>query len=681
MRITSRLILVLCLVLPLAISPWAFDDAYYLKETLLLVVGGTLLIRGAIGLWRGRFEGAVLPLPVVLFLVFAVASVWRVTNMWLFAFRLALLLSGLALFVVVSVSNRIAARRAQFLKALSLSALIATCFGFLQQLGLDPFLAPDPRFVSTFGNPQLYAEFVAPLLPAFLCLVLVAQEDRSKAGATAGIVIACMGLLWSRARGPALAGAAAMLFLVWVMSRTYPGLLWDRRKRIAICAGVLSVAAAVALLTGNLVVWKPWAVVAMPQRSRAAAIVPMKPARVGDLGVDFRLAVYRDTLGMIRESPLTGVGLGNFRIAYGRFAKAFWSSFPETGNEVVPVGHVHDDFLEVAAELGLPASVAFVWLILGFVRAGVVTARHVPLGEGWPKLAAAAGLIGLGLNSLYNFGFYDPATSLEFWVFAGMSVQPAAEGCLTVFQQSPWRIGNGPWRYWVAGFMGCVGLWAAWLGFSSELSDIFLDRGLADYYSARYAEAVETLRRAARLEVGRTEAKVMLAHAYLEQGKARQAMEVVREAQGLEPNNPQLFYLRGVVFARLGRLRESRQDQERALALYPLFALPRVAMGELAEQQGDLSGARAAYEEALRINPKRSDARDGLALLAVRAGNLDEAIRLWEEGARLEPGDAMTAHNLAVGYSRKGDSASAAYWQARAAALGAGAGRQQSQRP
>jgi Flp pilus assembly protein TadD len=158
-------------------------------------------------------------------------------------------------------------------------------------------------------------------------------------------------------------------------------------------------------------------------------------------------------------------------------------------------------------------------------------------------------------------------------------------------------------------------------------------------------------------------------------------LEVVRGAQDLEPNNPQLFYLRGVVLARLGRLRESRQDQERALALYPLFALPHVAMGGLAEQQGDLSTARAAYEEALYINPRRADARDGLALLAVKAGNLDEAIQLWEEGASLDPADATTAHNLAVGYTHKGDSARAAFWRAREAALAAGAARQRSRNP
>ena len=388
MDIPSRIILLLCLFLPLAISPWAFDDAYYLKEALLLGVGGMILFRGAIGLWLGRAEGVVLPLPVVLLLAFVLASVWQVTNMWLFAFRLALLVSGLVLFVIVARSNSIPARGARFLKALCLSAFIATCYGFVQQLGLDPFLAPDTRFVSTFGNPQLYAEFVAPLLPAFFCLVLMARKTRSIAMATAGIVVVSLGLFWSQARGPGFAGVAALVFLLWGLFRTYPGLLRERGRRACICAAALGVAAGLVVITGRLAVWKPWSTTAPSNVSRSAGgVAPARPTKMGDLGVDFRLAVFRDTLSMIRDRPLTGFGLGNFRIAFGRFAKAFGESFPERENEVVPVGHVHNDFLEVAAELGLPAAAVFVWMLLAFVRAGVANPGPGFSDEGWPKLA------------------------------------------------------------------------------------------------------------------------------------------------------------------------------------------------------------------------------------------------------------------------------------------------------
>ncbi len=680
MAMPSRAVGVLCLLLPLAISPWAFDDAYCLKEMLFLLVGGGVLFGGAIALWRGQAGRTVLPPSLLVFLILAIASAWQVTNAWLFLFRSALILAGVAVFVAVSQSSNRA--RAGLLKALCVSATLATGYGFVQQMGLDPFLAPDPRFISTFGNPHLYAEFVAPLLPALLCLVLVAETTQSLALAMTGFTVVSAGLLWSSGRGPILAGLAALVFLLWALRRESSSLVLQRRARLWTCVGILASVMSLMVLTGKLAARKPSVQPPAPRSGGTlAAVTPANPVRIGDLGVDFRLAVYRDTFSMIRERPLTGFGLGNFWVAYPRFAKVLGASFPEMNNEVVPVGHVHNDLLEVAAELGLPAAFVFVWMFLAFVRAGVNAARGSMQEEAWPSLAAGSGLVALGVNGLFAFGFYDPATSLEFWVFAGIAVASGQFALRTPFGAGLPRLPRALWRGWFAPLIGCVGLGAVWLGISSELSDIFLDRGLARFYSGRYAEAVSPLGTAARLEVGRTVAKMMLAQVHMELGDWARSLDVIRGAQGLEPNNPQLYYLRGVVQSRLGRLQEAQRDQEQALSLYPLYSLPRAALGEVAERRGDFPRAREEYESALRINQRRANARDGLALLAVKEGNLDEAIRLWEEGVRVDPEDVTFAHNLGIAYARKGDPARAAFWQAKAAALRAGAKGQPSLRP
>jgi len=419
----SHAILILCLLLPLAISPWAFDDAYYLKETFLLLAGGGLLFGEAMALWRGYTKWVSLPAPLLLFLAFGLASVWQVTNVWAFTFRLALLLAGVAVFIAAARS----ASPSDLLTALGIAGATATGYGVIQRLGLDPILAPDARFIATFGNPQLYAEFVAPLLPAALCLALVVRGRRSTATAAAGLGFLFTGLLWARVRGPALAAIIALGFLLWALARSCPGLIQHRRKRLLACAGILAGVAILMALTGNIVVWKTWAPPARPDSSRsAAAVTPGRPASTGDLGADFRLAVYRDTLAMIREKPLTGFGLGNFRIGYPAFGKSLGSAHPEMGTEVTPVGHVHNDVLEVAAELGLPGAVVFLWMFLCFIWAGLKAAQALRPEEAWPRLAAGAGLVALAVNSLFAFGFYDPAAGLELWVFAGIAMAPVA---------------------------------------------------------------------------------------------------------------------------------------------------------------------------------------------------------------------------------------------------------------
>jgi tetratricopeptide (TPR) repeat protein len=665
----SRAVFILCLLLPLAISPWGFDDAYYLKEALLLLVGAGLLFGEAVALWRGRGETVAFPAPLLLLLALAIASVWQVANGWAFAFRLALLLAGTAVYVAVARSAGAPGRPAGYLGALCLSAAVATGYGIIQRLGLDPFLAPDSRFVATFGNPHLYAEFIAPLLPAALCLALAGRGARWAAAALAGLGFLAAGLLWARGRGPILGAAASLAFLLWALRRIAPELLRARRRRLWASAGVLAGVAGPMVFGGNVAAWKPWNPPPAPHPSRgAAAIVPARPAQVGDAGVDFRLAVYRDTLTMVRERPFTGFGLGNFRIAYRAHGKTTAATYPE----VYPVGHVHNDLLEVAAELGLPAAAVFAWMFLRFIRASVTRARGTPPEGAWPRAAAGAGLVALGINSLFAFGFYDPATALELWVFAGIAMATEAGAIASWTPGVAWQGAHMMWRRGAAVLLGGIAVGVAWLGLSSEIADILLMRGLARYYTGRLAEAVAPLETAASLEVGRTEAMVMLAQTHLDLGAPGRALTVIRAAQGLEPHNPQLRYLGGVALAHLGQLEEGRRAQQEALALYPSFSLPHLALGEAAERRGDGAGARAEYEWALRINPARAEARDALALLAVKGGNLDEAIWLWEEGARLDPADATTAHNLAVAYGRKGDTERAAAWQTKAARLGAG---------
>jgi tetratricopeptide (TPR) repeat protein len=661
----SRAVFILCLLLPLAISPWGFDDAYYLKEALLLLVGAGLLFGEAVALWRGRAEPIAFPIPLLLLLALAIASVWQAANCWAFAFRLALLLSGIAVFVAVARSAGVPGRPAGYFAALCLSAAVATGYGVIQRLGLDPFLAPDPRFVATFGNPHLYAEFVAPLVPVVLCLALVAQGGRRNAIFTAGLAFPFAGLLWARARGPAIAAVAGLGFVLWALRRTCPELLEAGRRRAWTCGGVLAGIAVLMALGGNIALRKPSSPQTAPRASRAAAVVaPDTPTRSADVGVSFRLVVYRDTLAMVRERPLTGFGLGNFRISYPRFARGFGATIPE----VNPVGHVHNDVLEVAAELGLPAAAVFTWMLLAFIRSSLMRPGGAPPEDAWPRIAAGAGLLALGINSLFAFGFYDPATSLELWVFAGIS-------------RAPWpglsvrARGHGlpPFppalRRAVGVLLAGLGLGLAGLGVSSEIADVFLMRGLERFYTGRYADALAPLEAAARLEVGRTEAMIMAAQTHMEMRRPDRGLAVVQAALGLEPSNPQLHYLRGVALAGMGRFEEGRRSQETALAIYPLYSLPHVALGELAERRGQDVRARAEYEAALRINPRRAEARDALALLAVKAGDLDEAIRLWEEGAHVDPEDATTAHNLSVAYTKKGDTARAAAWQTRAAAL------------
>jgi O-antigen ligase len=114
-----------------------------------------------------------------------------------------------------------------------------------------------------------------------------------------------------------------------------------------------------------------------------------------------------DTMRVIEDAPLAGVGIGGQARASRRLA----GSDRPTPNFVS-----HTTPLTVAAELGIVGLALYVWLLVGGVRLiAAVHRRHEALG-----LALMASFLGLFVHALFYSGFLeDPITWLVLAIGAG----------------------------------------------------------------------------------------------------------------------------------------------------------------------------------------------------------------------------------------------------------------------
>ena len=119
-----------------------------------------------------------------------------------------------------------------------------------------------------------------------------------------------------------------------------------------------------------------------------------------------RVSIWRDTLHLIRAHPLLGTGLGTFATSYTSVQTAFLSLL---------VDHAHNDYLEFAAELGIPGAMLLfgavfwtLWLMLKHSR----RAR-----EGLDK-SICTGCFGsitaVLVHSVADFNLHIPANALVF---------------------------------------------------------------------------------------------------------------------------------------------------------------------------------------------------------------------------------------------------------------------------
>jgi O-antigen ligase len=206
-------------------------------------------------------------------------------------------------------------------------------------------------------------------------------------------VIILLAVIGSASRGGLLSLIGAVLFLlllVFLVGRA------TRGTKLLIAAGVFGVGGLIVWLTGDVLLERFQAIFAADT--------------LGD--VDGRIAAWEMTLAAIAERPLLGYGYGAYQELF------FLAHGPELG--VVGVfDHAHNDYLQAAAELGLPAAGAL-WLALllvwGLCLVGALKRRRRWV---YPLVASTAGVL-VGLHAIVDFSLLMPAVAMTFAAILGI---------------------------------------------------------------------------------------------------------------------------------------------------------------------------------------------------------------------------------------------------------------------
>jgi len=127
----------------------------------------------------------------------------------------------------------------------------------------------------------------------------------------------------------------------------------------------------------------------------------------------YRLILWKAAFRMIRERPLTGVGLGQFSSVVPYYTEVTLSK--EDPNDA------HNAFILIAAEMGLPALTAAVVLlaVLGCSAARTFFQRRQRV-EGTVALAVVGAWTGLVVSCMFGSRFSDESLISYFWILAAM---------------------------------------------------------------------------------------------------------------------------------------------------------------------------------------------------------------------------------------------------------------------
>ena len=156
----------------------------------------------------------------------------------------------------------------------------------------------------------------------------------------------------------------------------------------------------------------PWG---KPAREEVSSIFdPHHPSNA------FRILVWKSSLKMIKDNPFFGVGIGNFKLIYPLYRSL--EEWKISGINV-QVLRGHNDYLQIASEMGLIGFGLFFWIIISMVK--IYRMGKVNVSSG-----LMAALIATLIHAFFSFNLQNPVTSLYFWFIVGLmaaAAYPATE--------------------------------------------------------------------------------------------------------------------------------------------------------------------------------------------------------------------------------------------------------------
>ncbi len=234
------------------------------------------------------------------------------------------------------------------------------------------------------GDPNYYTASVLLGIPLALVLARELDSRWQRLAMFGAAIVLLLGTALAASRGGLLGLLAGVIFLA------------RRRRRL------LRWALVAALLLPPALFW------------RSSPLERLLHPTVSDRkAADTRLALWQAGLDMIRRHPLAGIGLGNFKYEVQQYA-------PGNAN----LDHIaHNAYIEIAAEMGLPALFVYLWILFAGWQSLGRAARMEEL-PGWMSASARGLQAGLLSFSVSQFFLSAQYTKMLWLVIALSACMP-----------------------------------------------------------------------------------------------------------------------------------------------------------------------------------------------------------------------------------------------------------------
>jgi len=496
---------------------------------------------------------------------------------------------------------------------------------------LFPLWPGNPqRMYSTFGNDSGVAGYLLPTVPVGIGLFLTSRSKGVKwicflaTGTIAYAILAC------HTRGVWLGEFVALaFFLVMMLTRR------ELRAVLVSHKTYLLVALVLAIVLVRIQLKAPGA--STNEIDTLERIT--STFKADQVGVNLRAVFWGAALHMVADRPLFGFGLGSYKyyshLYQGKLMEAVGPASWLRPNELETV-RAHNDYVQVASELGIIGIAVLVWGLIVFWKSARVRLRHSgDAGSACLLFSCLAALIGVAVFAATNFPFHLITHALVFMFLLALVVDGDNAECARFNQ---WHLPRDrPVRIAVSIFVAAFGiLFLAFLARPYAADYHVCSAGLLGSAAQRSNAELQHLQTAVRIEPRNGSIRARLGRAYLVRGMMEEAKtEFARALQDYDAAWVHIDY--GAACEAQGDLSDAVRHYADAVFRVPRYPVARELLVRALMKAGRYEEARSRAEEALQWVGETPRLLNLLAAISYRMGDREESRKRLEKSLRVNP--------------------------------------------
>jgi len=300
-----------------------------------------------------------------------------------------------------------------FIKIFFITSFLVSIYALLQYYGLDPYFSELGQITSTIGQKNWVSNYLAIIFPVIFSYFLLQEERKSKLIYYLLLSVLYTTLLICQSRGIWISISLTLIFAIYMVIKFKLFEIFEKNKKWMMALFIIFLIITIIYSTDN-----PLNKSRLTVTERALSTFDEQ-----DPSVNARLLIWKTTFKMIKDKPLFGSGIGTFKLNYLNYQADFLRNNPEYIKYSGKAAEAHNEYLQMAAELGIVGLGTFLSILFVFYSLALkyLKSKH----DHQDKIIIFGLLLGITsflIHSLFTFPYHVPVLGSIFFIFLGLTV-------------------------------------------------------------------------------------------------------------------------------------------------------------------------------------------------------------------------------------------------------------------